>query len=245
MTGQQDWAKNWLARMELPGLSDTALEDAMERLIQQAQSSGTKVGSICVWPRFVSLCASRLQGKGVRIATVINFPKGSDDVERDISDAEEAAKDGADEIALVFPMAAFKEGDEPLARSMVAEVRDAIPDETILTVILDQSVAKETETLAAAARLAIDEGANGLRSGTGRSGIMADEHLRAILEVVRDAGGTTELVHVLADGGIAELRHAEAVISSVMGDAWLNNGHLRLSGATLHQALLTAAGAGS
>jgi deoxyribose-phosphate aldolase len=243
MTEHQDWARHWLPRIELPALSDTALEDEMERLIQKAQVGETKVGSICIWPSFVSLCASRLEGKGIRIATVINFPKGGDDVERAISDAEEATKDGAGEIVLVFPMAAFKEGDEPLARSMIAEVRDAIPEEAILTVILDQTIASDSAMLAVAARVAIEEGANGLRTGTGRSGIMADDHLRAILEAMRMNGSTTELVHVLPGAGLHEIQGAEGQIGAIMGGNWLEEGHLRLSGAEIYQTLLTAAGA--
>jgi deoxyribose-phosphate aldolase len=96
-------ARRLLGQIEITALSDTALEDEMERLMRSSQTPFGPVASICVWPSFITLCAKRLEGKGVRVAAMINFPKGGDDVERVIADAAEAADDGANEIDLVFP----------------------------------------------------------------------------------------------------------------------------------------------
>ena len=40
------------------------------------------VAAVCVWPQFVAACAGRLAGTGVQVATVVNFPAGTDPAER-------------------------------------------------------------------------------------------------------------------------------------------------------------------
>jgi deoxyribose-phosphate aldolase len=117
-----------LRLLDLTDLNDGCREDHVEALIQKALTSHGHVAAVCLWPQFVSLAAKRLKGKGVKVATVINFPKGGDDVERAIDDTEEALKDGADEIDLVLPYRALLAGDEATARSMVGEVHDLVED---------------------------------------------------------------------------------------------------------------------
>ena len=69
------------------------------------------MAAVCLWPQFVKKAKAALGGSGVRVATVINFPAGRDDVDRVVEDTEEAVRDGADEIDLVMPYRAFLAGD--------------------------------------------------------------------------------------------------------------------------------------
>ena len=50
----------------------------------------------CVWPAFVARCVDRLDGTGVRIATVVNFPTGDEPLDRATSVAAAALAAGAD-----------------------------------------------------------------------------------------------------------------------------------------------------
>ncbi len=108
----RDLALRALKLLDLTDLSDGCREDHVEALIQKALTPHGPVAAVCVWPQFVSLARARLKGKGVKVATVINFPAGGDDVERAIEDTEEALDDGADEIDLVLPYKALIAGDE-------------------------------------------------------------------------------------------------------------------------------------
>ena len=58
---------------------------------------------------------ARCSDTGVRIATVVNFPAGGEDLERVLDDMGEALGDGADEIDLVLPYRAFLRGDADIA----------------------------------------------------------------------------------------------------------------------------------
>jgi deoxyribose-phosphate aldolase len=218
-----------LGQVELPGLSDTALEDEMERLIRRSHAGPVPVASICIWPSFISLCASRLAGKGVSVASVINFPKGGDDVERAIADAEEAIKDGADEIDLVFPAASFLDGEEPIARSMIAEVKDVMPEDALLKVILEPAHFADQGQLATACNLAIEEGADFLKAGGGRGARASNAQIKTMLTVIRETGKNTGLVVTGEFANLEDLRSGFDLASSMIGEPWANIDRFRIS----------------
>ncbi len=138
-----------LKLLDLTELGDGCREDHVEALIQKAQTPHGPVAAICIWPQFVSIARQRLEGSPVRIATVINFPKGGDDVERAIEDTAEALKDGADEIDLVMPWRALVAGDEATVRSMIGEVHDEIDGQARLKVILETGMLPDQRRCAA------------------------------------------------------------------------------------------------
>ncbi len=78
------------------------------------------VAAICIWPRFVAEARQRLgNGHPVRIATVVNFPDGTNTIDAVVSEAQTAIADGADEIDLVIPYRALMAGDEMAVRDMI------------------------------------------------------------------------------------------------------------------------------
>jgi deoxyribose-phosphate aldolase len=236
-----DLAKKLISLLDLTNLSETCREDHIEALIRKAISSN--VPAICVWPQFVSLAAHLLQDSHIRVATVINFPKGGDNVERAIDDAEEALKDGADEIDLVMPYTAFLAGDEPITRSMIAEVKDLMPDDAILKVILESGAFTNQAQLASACHLAIEEGADFLKTSTGKSAISATlEAAKTILQVIKETGGTCGFK---ASGGIKTIEDAKIylnIATQIMGEAWITPEHFRIGASGLHDVLLTEIG---
>ncbi len=138
-----------LKLLDLTELGDGCREDHVEALIQKAQTPHGPVAAVCIWPQFVSLARRRLEGTAIRIATVINFPKGGDDVERAIDDTAEALKDGADEIDLVMPWRALLADDEATVRSMIGEVHDEIDGQARLKVILETGMLPDRPRCAA------------------------------------------------------------------------------------------------
>jgi deoxyribose-phosphate aldolase len=234
-------AKKFLSLLDLTDLSDTCREDHVEALIRKAITSN--VPAICIWPQFVSLAAHLLQDSHIRVATVINFPKGGDNVERAIDDAEEALKDGADEIDLVMPYIAFLAGDEPITRSMIAEVKDLMPDDAILKVIVESGAFTNQAQLATACHLAIEEGADFLKTSTGKSAISATpEAARTMLHVIKETGGTCGFK---TSGGIKTIDDAKIyldIATQIMGDSWITPEHFRVGASTLHEVLLAEIG---
>ena len=76
---------------------------------------------------------------GVRLATVANFPHGSDDIAGAAEECAAAAAEGADEVDVVAPIEAIREGDIGMVNELVTACR-AAARETTLKVILETGV---------------------------------------------------------------------------------------------------------
>jgi deoxyribose-phosphate aldolase len=235
------FAKRALKLLDLTELSDGCREDHVEALVQKAVTPHGPVAAVCLWPQFVTLAKGRLKGKGVKVATVINFPKGGDDVERAIEDTAEAIDDGADEIDLVMPYHAFLAGDELTARSMIGEVRDEMGDAARLKVILETGAFPDQESIRRAADLAIDCGADFIKTSTGKTPISATPYaVRTMLAAIKAAERT---IGLKPSGGIRTLQDAKAylaIVDAEMGPIWASLGTFRFGASGLYEALIAA-----
>lgn len=232
-----------LTLLDLTDLSDGCCEDHVEKLLQRATAPFGPVAAVCVWPQFVSLCARRLEGRGIAIATVINFPKGGDFIERAIDDTEEALKDGATEIDLVMPYHAYLAGDVPITRSMIAEVKELMPDEGRLKVILETGAFPDQASIAAATRLAIEEGTDFVKTSTGTIATGATpEAVATILETIRESRIPCGLK---VSGGLRTLEDAAGylrIAGRIMGEEWATPATFRFGSSKLYDVLVAALG---
>ena len=73
-------ARRAIGLLDLTDLGAETTADAAAALCERAAASA--VAAVCVWPAFVDACARRLAGSGVRVATVVNFPAGTDPARR-------------------------------------------------------------------------------------------------------------------------------------------------------------------
>jgi deoxyribose-phosphate aldolase len=238
----RDLALRALKLLDLTELNDGCREDHVEALIQKALTPHGPVAAVCVWPQFVSLARARLKGKGVKVATVINFPKGGDDVERAIEDTEEALDDGADEIDLVLPWQALIAGDEITARSMVGEVFDIVDDAgKRLKVILETGMLPDLAMVRKAADVAIEGGTHFIKTSTGKAPVSATpEAVGVMLEAIRAADRT---VGLKPSGGIRTLSDAGlylGLVDAAMGPVWASPGTFRFGASGLYDALIAA-----
>ncbi|MBL8999347.1 MAG: deoxyribose-phosphate aldolase, partial [Gemmatimonadetes bacterium] len=72
-----------VARRSLPLVDLTSLDEdedaaSTNALCARAVTPHGPVAAVCLWPRFVAQARAALAGTGVRIATVVNFPTGSE-----------------------------------------------------------------------------------------------------------------------------------------------------------------------
>jgi deoxyribose-phosphate aldolase len=233
------FAQRALKLLDLTELSDGCREDHVEALIQKAMTPHGPVAAVCIWPQFVSLARSRLKGKGIKVASVINFPKGGDDVERAIEDAVEALDDGADEIDLVMPYHALLEGDETTVRSMIGEIKDETEDRARLKVILETGMLPDQASVRRAADLAIESGADFIKTSTGKTAFSATlESVKTMLQAIKAAEHT---VGIKPSGGIRTLADAKSYLSLVeaeMGPVWASPGTFRFGASGLYDVLI-------
>ncbi|WP_098469947.1 deoxyribose-phosphate aldolase [Serinibacter salmoneus] len=223
-----------LATLDLTDLNDDAtLEDA-EALARRARQVGT--AAVCVWPRFVSACVAELAGSPVKVATVVNFPSGAEGVDGVVELTRRAVADGADEIDLVLPYRAFLAGDVAAAERMIDAVGRATGPAQ-LKVIIESGELASVEVIKAAARLAIDHGADFVKTSTGKSPVSATpEAARAILEVIRAVPKGAPAVGFKASGGIrttADARVYLELADEIMGEGWVSPATFRFGASGL------------
>jgi deoxyribose-phosphate aldolase len=234
-----DTARRALACLDLTDLSDTASPEDMARLTTRAATPFGNVAAICIWPQFVSAAAQRLRGSNIRIATVINFPAGDEDIERSVSDAREALRDGAHEIDLVLPWRAFLRNETALAHDMIAAVTAFMTNGRLLKVILETGCLAQDDMIARASRLAIDAGAHFIKTSTGKTPVSATpQAARIMLNAIRESG---RAIGFKASGGIRTLTDAKTYLDladEIMGPGWLTPATFRIGASGFLDALL-------
>jgi deoxyribose-phosphate aldolase len=235
-------ARRALPLLDLTDLGDTCTTPQVDALCREARGSG--VAAICVWPQFVSQGVRALAGSGVRVATVINFPAGGEDLERAVEDTAEAIDDGATEIDLVLPYRALQRGDRETARALVEAVRD-VCRRTCLKVILETGTLAEPELIRAAARLALEAGADFVKTSTGKSPVSATpEAAEAMLGVIR-ALPEGRRAGLKVSGGLRRVADAAAYLAladRIMGPDWVSPATFRLGASSLVGDLKAALG---
>ena len=81
-----------LPLLDLTSLGDDDTDAMIERLCRRAIETG--VAAVCVYPWFVALARSQLVDTPVQLATVANFPDGSDDIAGTVAEIEKANRGG-------------------------------------------------------------------------------------------------------------------------------------------------------
>ncbi len=236
-------ARRALALIDLTELGDKATAAEVTDLCRRAVGPQGTVAAVCVWPRHVSLAAGHLRNTKVRVATVVNFPSGDDSIEDVVALAHQCLVDGADEIDVVLPYRAFLAGDPARAASMIAAVRRAVPsgDLKTLKVILETGELKRPATIRAAAELAIRQGADFVKTSTGKTAVSATlAATEVMLHAIRDLDPA---VGLKPSGGIRTLADAAGFLlqaDRIMGPAWASPATFRFGASGLLAALVSA-----
>jgi deoxyribose-phosphate aldolase len=173
---------------------------------------------------------------------VVNFPAGGEDVLATVAETEQALADGADEIDLVLPYHAFLEGRIGDAAAMVTAVRAAVGAPAHLKVILESGGYPSLDHVRAAARLAIDHGADFVKTSTGKTAVSATIAASVmILDAIRTgAAAGDRRVGFKPSGGIRTLDDAArylAVADEMMGPSWATPETFRFGASGLLDAL--------
>lgn len=236
-------ARRAIALLDLTELGDHATDADVTALCARAVGPHGTVAAVCVWPRHVALAASLLAGTGVRIATVVNFPGGDDHIDPVVELALSAQAHGANEIDLVLPYRAFLAGRAEEAGAMVAALRGVVDagDGRTLKVILETGELVEPGVIAAAAELAIRNGADFIKTSTGKTPVSAT--LAATEVMLRTIHALDPAVGLKPSGGIRTLAEAAAHLAQadrIMGPEWASAATFRFGASGLLTALEAA-----
>jgi len=234
-------AQRALRCLDLTDLSETCSDQAIDALCARALTPHGPVAAVCVWPHFVSRAREPLKGSTVRIATVVNFPAGGEDASRVVDDVHESLTDGAQEFDLVIPYRAVRRGDLDVAIEMIASVRDVLDGGRSLKVILETGELGEPALVETASRIAIEAGADFIKTSTGKSAVSATPQAAEIMLNAIKASGKP--VGLKPSGGIRTLADAALYLDladRIMGAGWAKPRTFRIGASSVYDALLTA-----
>lgn len=239
MTDESSIARRALALLDLTDLSDDCSVVDVRRLCERAVTAHGSVAAVCVWPRFVREASEILRGSPVEVATVVNFPTGDEGVADVVATTRVAIEDGADEIDLVMPYRALSVGDEDVVVTMLDAVREVVTTPRRLKVILETGELGTPESVARAARLAIDHGADFVKTSTGKSKVSATPE--AVSTMLREIAATRRPVGIKPSGGIRTVSDAATYLrlaDEIMGEGWATPRTFRFGASGLLDAIL-------
>lgn len=235
-----------LPLLDLTSLGEDDTPAAIDRLCASALGIEPRPAAVCVYPEHVAGAARVLEGSGVRIATVVNFPDGGDDAGRVNRETRRAIAAGADEVDMVLPWRALLAGRADDAEAAVRACRDACGANVCLKLILETGELRGAELIGIASRIGLDAGVDFLKTSTGKVAVNATlEAAGEMLAAIAQAGGRCGLK---VAGGIRTLDDAAAyleLVESRMGADWIGPAHLRIGASALFGELKVAAGAGA
>lgn len=174
--------------------------------IKQICDDGIKYGcaSVCIPASYVARAAEYVEGK-LPICTVIGFPNGYSTTAAKCFEAQDAVKNGADEIDMVINIGALRDGQYDFVLDEINAVKEACQGK-LLKVIIETCLLTEDEKIKMC-ELVSRSNADFIKTSTGFSTAGAT---KADIELFsKHVFGETK---IKAAGGIASLEDAEDFI---------------------------------
>ena len=232
-----DVARIALACLDLTSLNDGDGETQVAQLCERAGATASRgaVAAVCVWPRLARFARDHAAPQ-VAVAAVANFPEGAADVQRALRDTGEIVQAGAQEVDLVLPYRALLVGDEAACRELLRAVRRAC-EGLLLKVILETGELREPALIARASRIALDAGADFLKTSTGKTPVSATPlAAAAMLRTIAADALARARVGFKASGGIRGVADAALYVDLVereLGAAALVPARFRIGASAL------------
>lgn len=229
-------AKILLPLIDLTRLNDSDTPNTIEVLCQQAIRGS--VAAVCVYPHFVKLSKELLHATSIKIATVANFPHGTDSLESVSDVISKALEEGADEVDIVFPYQHYLAGQSHHAYQFIEKCKLICRDK-LLKVILETGALNDPEVIALVSRNVILSGADFLKTSTGKIEIGATvSAAEKMLQAIKDS---KLAVGFKVSGGIRTINQAESyleLVRKILGEEWLAPRTFRVGASKLIEELL-------
>ncbi len=200
--------------------------------------------SICIYPNLGKTVKEKLAAPGVNVTVVAAvFPNAQSFIEVKCLECKMAVEQGADEVDIVLALNSFLAGDFEKASNEIKQIREVVGDKH-LKVILETGALATPERIAAASFLAIEAGADFIKTSTGKqepaatpmAAIVMCECIKAYYEK------TGKKIGFKPAGGMVAAKDAlcyYAIVDTILGKEWLNKDLFRLGASRLANNLLS------
>lgn len=191
-----------LSKVDHTLLSQTATWGEIKAICDDGMKYGT--ASVCIPASYVKQ-AKQYVGDKLKVCTVIGFPNGYSTTEAKCFEAEDAIKNGADEIDMVVNLGYIKDGLFDLQLNEIKKIKKACKNR-VLKVIIETCLLTEDEKIKMC-KVVTESGADYIKTSTGFSKSGATfEDVKLFAEHVGDN------VKIKAAGGISSIEDAEKFI---------------------------------
>ncbi len=251
--------KDCFSLMDLTTLHATDTVASVKKLVAkvnglpQAYPNYPLPASICVFPNFAATVAAERKDPALHVTAVAGcFPASQSFLEVKVRECEMAVESGADEIDIVLALNAFLAGDYDAVKAEIAAMRQAVDAagerqgrRVVLKVILETGLLVSATNIAAAAFLAMEAGADFIKTSTGKVEVNATPMAAFVMcEAIKAFYAKTgRKVGFKAAGGISSAKDAlcyYSIVSSVLGSQWLHKGLFRFGVSRLGNSLMGA-----
>jgi deoxyribose-phosphate aldolase len=241
---RQQVLKQILGCIDLTTLNGDDTFQKVETLCLQATSyfSGEKgipnVAAVCVYPVFAKTVHQALKGTDIKTACVAGaFPSGQSPLPVRIDEVKYAVDHGADEIDMVISRGRLIEGDADFVFDEVSLIKEAC-GEAHLKVILETGELKSVELIRKASEIAINAGADFIKTSTGKIAPAATpEAFIIMLETIKEYfDATGKIIGIKPAGGISTVDDAISyylLVKHILGERWLSNSYFRIGASSL------------
>lgn len=250
--------KDCFSMMDLTTLKTDDTPASVTRLVEKVNAFRSAYpewplpASVCVYSNFAATV------KDVRRCdfniTVVSacFPTSQSFLEVKLKEVEMAVEQGADEVDIVLALNAFLAGDHDAASEEIRQVRRVIDEvagrqgrKVHLKVILETGLLKTPENIANASFLAMEAGADFIKTSTGKVDVNATPLAAYVMCecIAKYHEVTGRKVGFKPAGGISSAADAlcyYSIVSSLLGKGWLNKEYFRFGVSRVANSILSA-----
>ncbi|MBR5736220.1 MAG: deoxyribose-phosphate aldolase [Bacteroidales bacterium] len=206
--------------------------------------------SICVYPNFAKTIAITRDNPDVHVTVVGGcFPASQSFLEVKVFECVKAVNDGADEVDIVLALNSFLDSRFDDTFKEISEIKKAITSavkrKVILKVILETGALGSYENIAQASFLAMEAGADFIKTSTGKTSPSATPEAAYIMCecISKYMLATARKVGFKPAGGIATAEDAAlyyGIVDTVLGEGWLSKEYFRFGASRMANNLLGA-----
>lgn len=250
--------KDCFSMMDLTSLRTEDTVESVSKLVEKVNAFHKNFpeyplpASICIYPNFAGTVKEVKTEDEVHITAVAAcFPTSQSYLEVKVRECELAVENGADEIDIVLALNHFLAGDYEKTSEEIRAVREAIDRvaasqgrQVHLKVILETGLLLKHEAIAAASFLAMEAGADFIKTSTGKVSVNATPAAAYVMCecIAKYHEATGRKVGFKPAGGISTSLDAVSyysIVSSILGKDWLNKALFRFGVSRLANSILS------
>mgnify|MGYP002717666158 FL=1 len=247
---QAAWLLNAVRCIDLTTLAGDDTPDRVARLCAKARQpiaadlleamgvEGLTTGAVCVYPTMVAPAKRALGNSGIPVASVATgFPAGLMPLNLRLAEILYAVEHGADEIDIVITRAHVLRADWTALYDELRAMREACGDAKMKAILATGDL-KSLENVARASHVAMQAGADWIKTSTGKEGVNATLPVSLVMcRAIRDYRDQTgHVVGFKPAGGLRTAKDAlnwQVLMAEELGRDWLRPDLFRIGASSL------------